>query len=124
MAYAMFPTHLGGEFEIIFQFFSLSSTKKIIELNLSSFIFKKQLYKKCYLNFLAFGGFMNLKINNINHEFNVDKISISEILKILNYTFPIIIVKHGENIIQQSDFDSYYVCDKAEITIMHIFAGG
>ncbi|MCL2062858.1 MAG: hypothetical protein FWG98_00600 [Candidatus Cloacimonetes bacterium] len=67
---------------------------------------------------------MNLKINNINHEFNVDKISISEILKILNYTFPIIIVKHGENIIQQSDFDSYYVCDKAEITIMHIFAGG
>ena len=67
---------------------------------------------------------MKIKVNNMNYEFNENTLSITQILKKLNYTFPIIIVKHHDLVIKNEDFDKYYIEDKDEITILHIFAGG
>ena len=67
---------------------------------------------------------MKIKINERNYEFSNETLSITEILNLLNYTFPIIVVKHKENIIHNHDFDNYVIKDGDEISIMHIFAGG
>jgi len=67
---------------------------------------------------------MKIIVNKTRHEFKEEKLSITKILEKLNYTFPIIVVKHNDIVVQRPDFDSYFVTDGDDITIMHIFAGG
>ena len=67
---------------------------------------------------------MRIKVNDVNHEFKEKSLSIRQILEKLNFTFPIIIVKHKETIVKESEFESYFIEDNDEITITHIFAGG
>ena len=67
---------------------------------------------------------MRIKVNDVKYEFVEEKLSITQILGKLNFTFPIIIVKHNDAVIQNTDFDSYFIKDNDELIVMHIFAGG
>ena len=67
---------------------------------------------------------MIIKVNDITYNFTEEKLSITEILKKMNYTFPIIVVKHNDKVVDSEQYDTYYVHDNDELIIMHIFAGG
>jgi len=67
---------------------------------------------------------MQIKVNDIPYTFDENELSIAEILDKLRYTFPIIIVKHNDKVINSENFDNYLIYDNDEIIILHIFAGG
>jgi thiamine biosynthesis protein ThiS len=67
---------------------------------------------------------MKLKINNNQHSFSEEKLSIKEILNKLNYTFPDIIIKFKSKIINEKDFEETFLTDNDEILIIHTMAGG
>ncbi|MCK9328416.1 MAG: sulfur carrier protein ThiS [Candidatus Cloacimonetes bacterium] len=67
---------------------------------------------------------MKLKVNgNIKH-FDEEKLSISELLNKLNYTFPKIIVKINNDIISKKDYDITIIKDNDIVLLIHMISGG
>jgi len=67
---------------------------------------------------------MRLKINGRNEEFKAETLSITGVLREMNYTLPELIIKYKGEIIREEDFDKVILRDNDEILIIHVFAGG
>ena len=67
---------------------------------------------------------MTLIVNGKKHEFAAETLTIAELLRLLNYTFPNINVKHKDSIIKKDEFENYSVKDGNEILIIHHMCGG
>ena len=67
---------------------------------------------------------MRIKINGIIREFVATELTISEILREMGYTFPIVIVKYQDRVILNNEFSNVLLSDGEEISIIHEFAGG
>ena len=67
---------------------------------------------------------MHLKINGRNEEFEAETLSITGVLREMNYTLPELIIKFKGEIIPEVDFDKVFLVDNDEILIIHVFAGG
>ena len=67
---------------------------------------------------------MRIKINGIIREFVATELTISEILREMGYTFPIVIVKYQDKVILNNEFSNVLLSDGEEISIIHEFAGG
>jgi thiamine biosynthesis protein ThiS len=52
------------------------------------------------------------------------EMTVNFILKELNYTFPLIIVKINGKIIPKEDFDTFILNDCDDLKIIHLVAGG
>jgi thiamine biosynthesis protein ThiS len=50
--------------------------------------------------------------------------TILDILKIMNYTFKLLVVKVNGELIRKTDYDSFSVPDQAEVKIIHLISGG
>ena len=50
--------------------------------------------------------------------------SISDLLKRVKYTFPLVIVKIDDKIIPRSEFSETIVPDKSKISVIHMISGG
>ena len=90
-------------------------------------------YKEWIASFLAMTGWvpyrwenkdMQIKVNNLFYDMIEESVSISQILDKMNYTYPIIVVEFMSRIIDKQEFDSIFLRDGDEISIMHVFAGG
>ena len=67
---------------------------------------------------------MRIKINGIIREFVATELTITEILREMGYTFPIVIVKYQDKVILNNEFSNVLLSDGEEISIIHEFAGG
>ena len=67
---------------------------------------------------------MNLRVNGIMREFDETSMTVTELLKILKYSFPNIIVRYKEYTVPKIQFDDTILYDKDEISIIHNMSGG
>jgi thiamine biosynthesis protein ThiS len=67
---------------------------------------------------------MRIKINGRYHEFIEDTLTIAEVMRKLNYTFNVILVKYKESVVKKEEFDNVVLQDGDEIFFIHMFAGG
>jgi thiamine biosynthesis protein ThiS len=67
---------------------------------------------------------MNITLNNTAEELPGDTLTIREILKIKNFTFPNLVVKINGQLVRKPQYDSATAKDGDEVEIIHLISGG
>lgn len=67
---------------------------------------------------------MNISLNNRPEKFEQDKLTISEILKLKNFTFKMMVVKINGQLIKKDRYDTAKVKDGDDVQIIHMISGG
>jgi len=53
-----------------------------------------------------------------------ENLTIDRVLKIMNYTFKMIVVKVNGELVKKEDYDTKIITEGAEVQIIHLIAGG
>ncbi len=51
-------------------------------------------------------------------------LSIRKLLQIMNYTFPLIVIKVNGKLVTKAEYDSFLVPEGAEVFVIHLMSGG
>lgn len=52
------------------------------------------------------------------------EMTIRKILQIMNYTFPMLVIKVDGKLVPKTDYDSFIVPEGAEVFVIHLISGG
>ena len=66
---------------------------------------------------------MTIDINGRERAF-VENETVKQLLKRMNYTFPLVVVKINGTVIPRKDFSEVIVPDESKVTILHMISGG
>jgi thiamine biosynthesis protein ThiS len=67
---------------------------------------------------------MNITLNNSPEFIDRDEISISELIKLKNFIFKMLVVKHNGQVIKKQDYDTTIVKNGDNVVILHLVSGG
>jgi len=67
---------------------------------------------------------MKITLNNTPEEFEANELSISELLKLKNFTFKMLVVRINEKVIRKHEYDSALVRNGDNVTVLHLITGG
>jgi len=67
---------------------------------------------------------MNIKLNNRRQTFDSDVLTITEILKLKNFTFKMMVVKVNDVLIRKDQYKLAKVIDGDNLQIIHMISGG
>ncbi len=67
---------------------------------------------------------MKITLNNRAESFSEDMLSITEILKVKNYTFKMMVIKINGKLIKKHQRDTAQVIDGDDVQIIHMISGG
>ena len=66
---------------------------------------------------------MSITVNGKTIE-HIKQETISDLLKRMHYTFPLIIVKINGKLIKKKDYKETVILDKSEVKVIHLISGG
>ncbi len=67
---------------------------------------------------------MRITLNNRPEELTGSSITVSELLKIKNFTFKMLIVKINGKLIKKTDYDTAEIVDGDDVQVLHLISGG
>lgn len=67
---------------------------------------------------------MKLVLNNRNEVFDGNQHTVSEIFKIMNFTFPRVVVKLNGKLIKKPQYHETIVNDGDNLEVIHLISGG
>ncbi|RLD58189.1 MAG: thiamine biosynthesis protein ThiS [Bacteroidetes bacterium] len=67
---------------------------------------------------------MKITLNNREEKFDVDELTISELLKIKNYTFHLMITKVNGKLFKKADRENAKIHDGDAVAVIHMISGG
>lgn len=67
---------------------------------------------------------MNITLNNRPESFNKEKITISELLNLKNYTFKMLVIKVNGKLVKKDSYDSFTIKNGDNVTVLHLVSGG
>ena len=67
---------------------------------------------------------MKIILNNTEEHFEGDTLTISEILKLKNYVFKMLVIKVNNVLIKKNEYDSTIIRDRDDVMILHLVSGG
>lgn len=67
---------------------------------------------------------MNITLNNRSENFDGDKLTVSEILAVKNFTFRMLVIKVNGKLIKKPQYDSTDVVNGDNVQILHMISGG
>lgn len=67
---------------------------------------------------------MNISLNNRPDSFEGEKLTISEILTLKNYTFKMMVVKINGKLVKKPQYVTQEVVDGDDLQIIHMISGG
>ena len=67
---------------------------------------------------------MKITLNNRPESFNREKITISEILQIKNYTFKMLVIKVNGKLVKKDAYDIFEINEEDNVTVLHLVSGG
>lgn len=67
---------------------------------------------------------MNISLNNRPETFEGEKLTISEILVLKNYTFRMMVIKLNGELIRKPQYTTQEVVDGDDLQIIHMISGG
>ena len=50
--------------------------------------------------------------------------NITKILKVMNYTFKMIVVKVDGKIVKKDEYDTFFVDENSDVKVIHLISGG
>jgi sulfur carrier protein len=66
---------------------------------------------------------MSIVVNGLRTEFKQGE-TLTDLLRRMNYVFPLVVVRIGGDVIAKSAYDSTIVPDGAVIEVLHLTSGG
>jgi thiamine biosynthesis protein ThiS len=67
---------------------------------------------------------MKIILNNRNEEFQLEQLTINELLAEKNFTFKMLVVKVNGELVKRRDFDSVTIKDGDDVMVLHLITGG
>ena len=67
---------------------------------------------------------MNITLNNRPEVFEDDKLTVSEIMALKNFTFKMLVVKVNGKLIKKNQYSTAEVVDGDDLYILHMISGG
>ncbi len=67
---------------------------------------------------------MKITLNNIPEEVNGEVLTVSELLRIKNFTFKLLIVKINGKLIQKPDYETAKITEGDDVQVLHLISGG
>lgn len=67
---------------------------------------------------------MKILLNNRYEEFSADELTISELIRLKNFTFKMLVTKINGNLVKRQERDTAIVNDGDEVHIIHMISGG
>ncbi|MBE0661663.1 MAG: sulfur carrier protein ThiS [Bacteroidales bacterium] len=67
---------------------------------------------------------MKIVLNNTSEDFDSDKLTVSELLKIKNFTFKMLVIKINGKVIRKHEYEAAYIKDGDQVTVLHLITGG
>ncbi len=68
---------------------------------------------------------MKIQLNNRNEIFdNYNEMSVEKLLKLKNFTFPMIIIKINGKLIRKENYSASIIKNGDDVTALHLISGG
>ena len=67
---------------------------------------------------------MTITLNNRTENFEYEVLSISELLKLKNFTFKFLVIKINGQLIKKDQYNESKVSDGDKVDIIHLISGG
>jgi thiamine biosynthesis protein ThiS len=67
---------------------------------------------------------MNITLNNRPDSINQDKLTVSELLKIKNFTFKMLVIKVNGKLVKKNAYSSFNINNGDNVTVLHLVSGG
>ena len=67
---------------------------------------------------------MNITLNNRPDSINKDQITISELLKIKNFTFKMLVIKVNGKLVKKDAYNSFKINNGDDVSVLHLVSGG
>lgn len=67
---------------------------------------------------------MKITLNNIPEEFNGDTLTVSELLKLKNFTFKLLVIKINGKVVRKHEFEAAFIKDGDQVIVLHLISGG
>jgi sulfur carrier protein len=67
---------------------------------------------------------MRITLNNKPESFKQDQINISELLKLKNFTFKMLVIKVNGKLIKKDSYDNFVIKDGDNVMVLHLVSGG
>jgi len=67
---------------------------------------------------------MKIQLNNREELFEEEKLTVSEILALKNFSFKMLVIKLNGKLIKKTDYDTTMVSGGDEMMVLHLISGG
>lgn len=67
---------------------------------------------------------MDIILNNRKEKINIEKLSITDLLKYKNFTFKMMIVKINGKLIKKDEYQTAYIKEGDNVSVLHLISGG
>ena len=67
---------------------------------------------------------MKIILNNTNETFDVDHLTVAELLKLKKFTFKMLIIKINGNLVKQENYASTVIHEGDDVMVLHLISGG
>jgi len=67
---------------------------------------------------------MQITLNNRPDSITQDQITVSELLKIKNFTFKMLVIKVNGKLVKKDSYDNSIIKDGDDVTVLHLISGG
>jgi len=67
---------------------------------------------------------MIIILNNKNEVFDGDQLTVSQLLKLKNFTFKMLVIKVNNQLVKKAEFDSAVIKDGDDVMVLHLVSGG
>jgi sulfur carrier protein len=67
---------------------------------------------------------MKIILNNKEEEFAGDQLTITELLKVKNFTFKMLVIKVNGHLVKKSEHNTAIVKDGDDVMVLHLISGG
>ena len=67
---------------------------------------------------------MKIILNNREETFDQEKLTISELLVLKNFTFRMLVIKVNDRLLNRPEYEQTYIRDGDEVTVLHLVSGG
>jgi thiamine biosynthesis protein ThiS len=67
---------------------------------------------------------MEITLNNRKELVDQDSITLSELIKLKNFTFKLLVTKINGNLVRKEDRDKAVIKDGDDVTVLHLISGG
>jgi thiamine biosynthesis protein ThiS len=57
-------------------------------------------------------------------DLQAEKLTVRELLKTMNFTFPLIVVRINERLVKKENYDSETIADGDRVEAIHLISGG